>query len=144
MTIGNKKLLASCATMAFALYVFGLTPDTEMWQKAIDEKSAAGGGVVEVPAGEYVIGSLMLKDGVELRLAKGARLLGAVDDRDYVHYDNPKGDSHASVIRAIGAKNVAVTGEGTVDGRGGLHERRIKLPSGRVSSCPFAAKSTIG
>lgn len=132
MTIGNKKLLASCATMAFALYVFGLTPDTEMWQKAIDEKSAAGGGVVEVPAGEYVIGSLMLKDGVELRLAKGARLLGAVDDRDYVHYDNPKGDSHASVIRAIGAKNVAVTGEGTVDGRGGLHERRIKLPSGKM------------
>ena len=132
MNAGTFNLVAAVsAALSVVRCASGVTPDTVRWQKAIDEMSAAGGGVVSVPAGEYIVGSLKLKDGVEFRLEKGARILGATDDADYVLYDNPKGDSHASVIWAVGAKDVAVTGEGTVDGRGGLLERRIFRPDGK-------------
>src|SRR5665647_553578 len=53
-------------------------------QKAIDECSASGGGVVLVPGGTFLTGTILLKDNVELHLAKDAVLLGSVNHpQDY-------------------------------------------------------------
>src|SRR5262249_44370380 len=46
--------------------------NTALFQHRIDSCSMHGGGVVRVPAGKYVIGTLYLKDNVELHLDEGA------------------------------------------------------------------------
>lgn len=94
----------------------GAIPNSDMlqsqaFQHAIDECSISGGGQVFVPSGEYVVGTLLLKDGVELHLSKGVVLKGSTN-----HPDDYK--SGRGIIVAKNVKNVAVTGSGTIDGRG--------------------------
>jgi len=43
-------------------------------QAVLDRCSEAGGGVVVVPPGDYLIGTLMLKDNTHLELSAGATL----------------------------------------------------------------------
>lgn len=45
-------------------------------QQAIDEAHAAGGGRVVVPRGDYLVGPLRLRSGVDLHLEAGATLFG--------------------------------------------------------------------
>jgi polygalacturonase len=78
-------------------------------QKAIDTCTAAGGGVVLVPPGEYTIGGIQLKDNVELRVEAGATLFASRNAADF-----PK--EWRAVLYANGARNIAVTGRGTIDG----------------------------
>ncbi|MEP6611277.1 MAG: glycosyl hydrolase family 28-related protein, partial [Mucilaginibacter sp.] len=59
------------------------TNNTTAIQKAIDEASANGGGRVLVPAGKFVTGVLTLKSNVDLRVDKGAVLLGSAIRADY-------------------------------------------------------------
>lgn len=80
-------------------------------QKAIDACSASGGGVVLVPEGTFLTGTLLLKDNVELHLAKNAILLASVNHP--LDYEAGRG-----VIVADGISNAGVTGFGTIDGRG--------------------------
>ena len=96
--------------------------DTEKLQRKIDELSAAGGGTLRIPAGEYVVASLRLKSGVTLHLERGAYLYGSTNETDYVRYVN-EGDTAYSIVYAEGAENVAVEGEGVIDGRGRFHKR---------------------
>ena len=95
---------------------------TVAFQKEIDELSAAGGGTLRIPSGEYVVSSLRIKSGVTLYLDRNAFLYGATNECEYVRYVN-KGDTAYSVVYAEGATNVAVMGEGVIDGRGRLHNR---------------------
>ena len=85
-------------------------PTTQGIQAAIDACSAKGGGVAYVPPGEYVTGPLWLKDNVELRLESGATIAQSQNPSDW-----PSGVP--ALINAQGAKNIALTGRGTVDGR---------------------------
>ena len=80
-------------------------------QAAIDAAAAAGGGTVDIPAGVYLTGALVIKDSVRLHLHAGATLLGSTDVKHYA--------SHRSMIHAENAHNVAITGRGVIDGRGG-------------------------
>ena len=54
----------------------GKTPCTDVVQKAIDQCSTQGGGTVVVPAGRYLVGTIQLKDNVDLPIMVrlGARL----------------------------------------------------------------------
>ena len=56
---------------------------TQAIQQAIDRCSASGGGRVVVPAGTFRIGTLILRDDVELHLCRGAVLLGSDRIEDY-------------------------------------------------------------
>ncbi|MDE5828142.1 MAG: glycoside hydrolase [Duncaniella sp.] len=92
-------------------------------QRAIDECAAAGGGTVLVPSGNYKIGSIFLKSNVTLNLENGATLYGSTDIKDYtpVKTDYVSLRTHTPTIQLIyadKADNVAITGEGTIDGRG--------------------------
>lgn len=82
--------------------------NTESLQKAIDRCSAEGGGRVVVPRGEFMIGTVDLKDGVILYLDPGAKLVGSTERRDY----------DKNLIRAVGARRIGIDGYGTIDGSG--------------------------
>ena len=99
----------------------GRTDATAALQKEIDAASAAGGGRVVVPAGEYVVCALQLKSGVELHLEKGASLLSVTNAEPYEAA--MKARLMNSAVFARGATNVSITGEGTIDGRGAFFDR---------------------
>ena len=87
---------------------------TSNWLQAkIDEAHAKGGGTVVVPPGRWEIPAISLKSGVRLHLPKDAVLLGSTNRVDYPEV------KFRSLIRAEGASNVSITGEGLIDGRGG-------------------------
>jgi len=81
---------------------------TKAIQEAIDACFRAGGGVVYVPPGQYTTGAIELKDNVNLHIEAGATLL--------LSQDRPDFEGRRSMIYARGAKNIAVTGRGTLDG----------------------------
>ncbi|MCA9436458.1 MAG: glycoside hydrolase, partial [Candidatus Omnitrophica bacterium] len=101
----------------------GETINTSAIQKAIDACAEAGGGRVHFPAGDYVSGTLFLKDGVYLDLDQGATLLGSTNLEDYpiTHCELPS-YTDKYVVRALiwgeGLKNVGLVGRGTIDGQG--------------------------
>ncbi|MDR3703464.1 MAG: glycosyl hydrolase family 28-related protein, partial [Candidatus Sulfopaludibacter sp.] len=54
----------------------GQRTDTDAINKAIQTASDAGGGTVLVPAGNYVSGTILLKNNVTLWIDAGATILG--------------------------------------------------------------------
>ena len=104
----------------------GVTFDTKAIQTAIDSVSAQGGGVVEVPAGVYLTGSIWLRDNINLHLDAGAVIKGSPDLKDYCDENccsqneaEIKGGDYISgghLIMGIGVRNVSITGPGCVDG----------------------------
>jgi hypothetical protein len=94
-------------------------------QAAIDAASKAGGGTVRLARGDYVTGTLDLKSHIRLEVAKGARLLGSLDLKDYPEriakrrtvQDTNMG-MHQSLIFAEGCENISLSGQGIIDGRG--------------------------
>lgn len=95
----------------------GVTDNTLIIQKAIDEASASGNGKVIVPAGTFLTGVIHLKSNVEISLAENAVWLGSARRIDY----GPKDASPLIVAR--GQHNFSITGKGTIDGNG---EKLIK------------------
>lgn len=90
--------------------------ETAKWQAAIDAASAAGGGVVEIPAGDHPTGMLRLKSNVELRLQEGARLVASGDPADYKLVKMPGSAEFRAVVAGVSVTNVAVTGKGEIFG----------------------------
>ena len=100
---------------------------TSALQAAIDRISAAGGGKVVVPRGEWTIGTVWLRDGVELHLPEGAVLKGSANLADYNAPDaypqnwgsKAEGWSAKHLIIAHEVRSVALTGTGVIDGNAG-------------------------
>jgi hypothetical protein len=76
---------------------------------AINACNAAGGGTVYVPPGDYTVGTLQLKDNVNLNIEAGATLFLSQDAADFIQ-------GSRTMIFAEGAENISVTGRGTLDG----------------------------
>ena len=95
----------------------GQTKDTAALQSAIDLCAKGNGGVVHLTAGTYVSGPLALKSHLHLLLDKGATLLGSPDMGDYPIREDAKW-RRVSLLHADHVEDIAVTGEGTVDGNG--------------------------
>ena len=100
----------------------GSTNSTRAIQKAIDDCAKAGGGIVTFKPGSYVTGALFVKSNVNLRIDKGISLLGSQDDADYpLIWTRVAGIEMkwpAALINVNDQKNVRISGEGTIDGRG--------------------------
>ncbi|MGB5012835.1 MAG: glycoside hydrolase family 28 protein [Pyrinomonadaceae bacterium] len=91
--------------------------------KAIDACSKAGGGRVVVPAGEFLTGAIRLRSNVDLHVSKGATLKFATDAKAYMPIVHTRWEGmelmHLSpLIFAYQETNIAITGEGTLDGQG--------------------------
>ena len=91
---------------------------TKALQQAIDDCSAHGGGRVVVPKGKWYSGAIVLKSGVTLYLSKDATLFGSTKPSDYVLNPTAKIIMTTQLIYAGNASNIAIAGEGTIDGRG--------------------------
>lgn len=98
----------------------GITLDTAKLQQAIDRCNIFGGGEVVIPAGRYLTGSLSLRSSVSLRLEKDAVLLGSDKLADYrvgqVRWEGKWIPGHLGLIYAIDASDVAIVGEGHIEG----------------------------
>jgi polygalacturonase len=93
-------------------------------QRAVDACAASGGGTVLVPPGRYVIGAVFLRSHVHLELSRGATLLGSENPADFppikAREEGIERLVHASMLTGQDVEDVAITGAGTVDGRGAL------------------------
>ncbi|SFV35373.1 glycoside hydrolase family 28 protein [Thermoflavifilum thermophilum] len=109
----------------FNIVQFGAKPDgqtlnTKFIQQAIDTCAAAGGGVVVIPPGLWLTGPIELRSHIELHLDRGAILLFTPDHSQYPIIQPPRSSSFvvASPIAGFDLEDVAITGEGIIDGSG--------------------------
>jgi polygalacturonase len=113
---------------SFNVLEFGATGDgqtncTKAIQSTIDTAASTGGGTVLVPAGQYVTGTLWMRSNITLQLEPGATLLGSQNKDDFPEWVSKwEGPSvkprRAAIISGEDLENVAITGRGTIDGRG--------------------------
>ena len=92
-------------------------------QKAIDKCSKKGGGRVVVPAGKkFLTAAIQLKSGVNLVVEDGATLEFAFEPELYpivpTRWEGLDCWNLSPLIYAYQAKDIAITGKGTIDGGG--------------------------
>ena len=110
----------------------GVSNDTNFIQACIN--ACPDNGRVYIPKGDYYTGPLFLRSNTTIELAKGARLVGDTDRKNYpilpgVTYTTDEKDEYnlgswegnpldcfASIITGINVENVKIIGEGIIDG----------------------------
>jgi polygalacturonase len=121
---------------SFNIVDFGAQPggrvlNTRYLQKAIDHAFEAGGGAVSMPPGIFLTGGLVLRSRVTLYLQAGAVLRGSTDVNDYEYHAGPpqEGDANGRhLIFARDAEDIAIVGQGTIDGQGSAFWHRKRRP----------------
>ena len=100
----------------------GTTLCTAAIQKAIDDCAANGGGVVKFNTGVYLTGSVFLKSNTILEIPKGVQISGSQDIKDYPEIPTRVAGIEmtwpAALINIIDQHNVAIIGDGVVQGQG--------------------------
>ncbi len=105
----------------------GKTLDTPAINKAIQACNQSGGGTVLFTHGEYVTGTFVLLSNVTLKLEAGAVIKASTNLADYklkseFKIENRSGISgegaRLGLIVATEAENIAIIGQGAIDGRG--------------------------
>lgn len=90
-------------------------------RRAIDIAHKAGGGRVVLPPGDYETAPIHLKSRIELHISKGAMLRFTRDTSKYplVHtrWEGVELMNYSPLIYAFECEDIAVTGEGTLDGQ---------------------------
>lgn len=110
------------AITAYGAVSGGKADCTAAIRQAIDACSAAGGGRVVVPAGDFLTGAIHLKSNVDLHLAAGATLRFSTDPGAYLpvvrtRWEGTECMNYSPFIYAFEQENIAVTGSGTLDGQ---------------------------
>ncbi len=96
----------------------GKTLDTAAIQAAIDACTNQSGGKVYFPPGDYLTGTLQLKDNVTLHLETNARLLGSTSLADYPNLGRSEGMHDYCLLNAYQAHHIGLEGRGIIDGQG--------------------------
>lgn len=108
----------------------GHTLDTPAVNKAIEAAAEAGGGTVFFPSGTYLCFSIHLKSDVTLYLEQGATIMAADPAKDNGNYDPAEPNKwdhyqdyghshwHNSLIWGVGLHDIAIVGQGLINGRG--------------------------
>lgn len=89
----------------------GRTLNTDAIQKAVDTVSGEGGGTIYFPPGDYLTGTIRLRNNITLYLENGCTIWGSTD---LAHYNA----DHKHLLYAEDAKNIVITGRGAIDGNG--------------------------
>ncbi|MCU4162956.1 glycoside hydrolase family 28 protein [Carboxylicivirga caseinilyticus] len=96
--------------------------NTTAIQKAIDDAVTSGGGIVTFEPGIYLTGSLFIGDNINFHIPKGTMLIGSQNLNDYKQIDTRVAGLEmkwpAALVNIIGKKNAAITGNGTIHGKG--------------------------
>ena len=100
----------------------GKTLCTQAFELAIKHLSIQGGGKLIVPAGVWLTGPIELKSNINLHLEVGAVIQFSGDEEHYpiikASFEGLETFRCQSPLSAINAINIAVTGEGVIDGNG--------------------------
>jgi len=124
----------------------GRTLNTQAFAKAIAACNKAGGGRVIVPPGRWLTGAIHLQSNVNLHLEDGSTLLFSTNPKDYlpavwVRWTGFECMNYSPLIYARDCKNIAITGQGTIDGQGASWwhwVKREKEPSQRLYQMTIA------
>ncbi len=88
-----------------------LVLNTVAIQKTIDSASANGGGIVFFPPGDYLTGTIRIRDNVTLYLSNGCTICGSTKLSDY-------DEKNKHLLYAKDASNIVITGNGSINGNG--------------------------
>lgn len=110
----------------YVLTEYGIWDDGKIYtkeiQKVIDLAAEEGGGVLVVPPGTYLTGSIYFKQGVHLYVSAGATLKGSNDISDYdLRETRIEGETclyYTALVNADGVDGFTMCGPGTIDGNG--------------------------
>jgi polygalacturonase len=96
---------------------------TAAFRRAIEACHRAGGGRVLVPRGELLTGAIHLRSNVELHVPAGATVRFSTDPAQYLpvvftRWEGVELMNYSPLIYGFEVENVAVTGEGVLDGQG--------------------------
>jgi len=129
MIIANLNPVNSFQNVTYLITDFGAKGDNqtfckEAFDKAVTQCSDNGGGTIQVPAGDYYMnGPLVFKSNVRINLQKGATLYFSIDENDYLpavltRWEGTELYNYSPFIYAYHVNNIALTGEGTINGNG--------------------------
>ncbi len=100
----------------------GIALNTEAFAEAVEHLCNQGGGHLIVPQGVWLTGPITLKDNIDLHVSEDAVLLFSTDRDLYpiieTVFEGLDTRRCISPINATGAKNISITGGGTIDGNG--------------------------
>ena len=98
------------------------TVQTGALQRVIDMAAESGGGVVVIPRGTFLSGSLFFRQGTHLYIEEGGVLKGSERIRDFkVMKTRMEGETctyFAALVNADGVDGFTIAGKGTIDGNG--------------------------
>ena len=116
-TLGTKYVLTDYGVEADSTLL-----QTEAIQRVIDLAASRGGGVVVVPRGTFLSGSLFFRQGTHLHLRDGAVLKGIDAIKHYpLVKTRMEGQTllyFAALVNADGLDGFTITGNGTINGNG--------------------------
>ncbi len=100
----------------------GSTLCTDAFAKAIASLTAQGGGHLIVPSGVWFTGPIVLQSNIDLHLEMGAVIQFSPDESLYAviktSFEGLDTRRCQSPLSADGAENIAITGQGVIDGNG--------------------------
>jgi polygalacturonase len=127
----------------FDLQAYGLRPDdfkanTTAFRQAIADCHTQGGGTVLVPAGEWPSGPIHLCSNIRLHLERDARVVFSTRFEDYLpvvftRWEGVECYNYSPLIYAIDCHDIAISGEGSLDGQGQAwwHWKQLQHPAAR-------------
>jgi polygalacturonase len=103
----------------------GIVKNTDVFNEAIKRATTMGGGTIIVPEGKWLTGAIHLDNNINLHLEKGAELLFSHDFKDYLpvvfsRHEDLECYKYSAFIYAEGKTNIAITGEGVLNGQGNV------------------------
>jgi len=100
----------------------GITLNTKSINDAINDCNAKGGGVVLIPQGLWMTGPIVLKSNVNLHIVNSALVQFTDDKSQYQlvlgYFEGHPSPRNQSPISGTDLTNIAITGEGIIDGHG--------------------------
>lgn len=100
----------------------GVTKNTQAFADAIEAVSKKGGGKIVVPRGIWLTGPIILKSNINLHVEEGALVLFSRDFDDYpliqTSFEGLETYRCISPIYGKDLENIAITGDGIIDGNG--------------------------
>lgn len=123
----NKETTIETLGTRYNITQYGVVNDstllqTEKIQSVIDRASQNGGGVIIIPKGTYLSGSLFFKPKTHLHLEAGAVLKGSDDISNFPIIDTRiEGQSlkyFAALVNADKVDGFTISGKGTINGNG--------------------------
>ena len=116
-TLGKKYVITE-----YGVGMDSTVVQTAKIQAVIDKAAQMGGGVVVVPKGTFLSGSLFFKQGTHLYIEEGGKLKGSERIADFkiaeTRIEGQTCKYFTALVNADGIDGFTIAGKGTIDGNG--------------------------